>query len=1168
MLRPIWLIITFALMLSSFLGSSLLGQQQKQPPKKNDEKKQVKPAEPKKQPDPKPSAPPLPPPAEMEQPTIDTSRPTNPLDLVRGLRENDQPDLALEYLRVLENQPLPADVKSVLPLEGAITRLETAAQESDESKRDGLIRAAKGEFEQFIAANRNHPRVAEAAIALARATSIQARVMLNRALKQPAAGDKDKTAAAFARPIFDEASRKFTDAAKQLTTLLTGDAVSGSRRIFLTRELHHAQLESGINLYELARTYVRPSGTKDVSARSDSLKGAKNIFKEVASRDPNNPFYWSAKAWEAECEYAMQNIADGDKLVQSIRTEATRYPAAREGVRMVRYFEVVRKYQSARSQVELSTARNLGERWLADYRTPKPTREQFAVMYYIAFLRKEEAVATGVKTKKEGETIKIESVSANAIQQLRTAEREYRKLLEYDTDYSDRAATDRTQVIRYLIGDKPKPANQYSTFEEAHMAGLVELSEALRDEKLSPENRKKKMASAAVYLERAFAVSQPQDSPKDLIDTQVQLTYAYLQAGEPQRAAVLGEHLAKTSRNPSAAARAGVIAVQGYLGSAPPVAEGMDNDTRQAVIEADQKRAIALASDLEKTFPGEPATDAVRSMLGNLLYRSGKHLEAFQVLSRVSSEFPTLTAARLTEGAAAYQVLRADSKSTHSTAEKKQVYDRAVSDLKAITAPSAAANLLDARQYLWSRQQLVELYLLDASKGAQLAIAEVDTINKKRNSYVSIPPLAQTIHAFDFERLKLVAIVTQATPLYSLGKWNELTALLDPVLNDMSKEIQSKGTALKQAEAAKSKPENDPTLVSELATAADRLDKFRRERIVLLALQGKIRGGMADKTGDLISLMETLGGNAEANAAMLGQLLGVVRQQATGLRKEGKGDEADRLTKAVGQLFITFAGKPNLPEKHLYFAGKALNDLGVPDKAIELLAKLPEASEADLKAKFADLPDEKKNAVRTHRSAKLELAKAYRLSNQFDQADAVLKKAIGSDDKNPGWAAKVLDYRKEAIYLIEARAAENTDAKKMNELWATANRDWGKLGREYYSILVQPLPKEEEKKNEMIRVKDQIKPIYFGIIADNQRCLVRANRQILKDKPDALDKRWDSIAANMITVEKQNPELATDVREKFADILDEAAELKKKYLAAGGTMFARRADGSFTTESK
>jgi tetratricopeptide (TPR) repeat protein len=307
-------------------------------------------------------------------------------------------------------------------------------------------------------------------------------------------------------------------------------------------------------------------------------------------------------------------------------------------------------------------------------------------------------------------------------------------------------------------------------------------------------------------------------------------------------------------------------------------------------------------------------------------------------------------------------------------------------------------------------------------------------------------------------------------------------------------------------------------------------------------------------------MLEKLGGSIDANAATLAQLLGTVKGQAATLRKQQKPDEADKLVAAVGELFIKFAAKKDLSVKYQYFAAKSLNDLGQSSKAIDLLAGLPDAQPEDLAAKFNDLSDDKKNSVRTHRSAKLELAKAYRQTGQFAKAETVLEAAMGPEGK-PGWAAKVLDYRREAILLLEARAAA-ADGKVMNELWAKANQAWGKLAREYGGVLTQPLPKDEEKKNEAIRNREQIKPVYFGLFADNQKCLVKANQMILKGKPEALDKRYDSIANAMKTVETQNPDLAVEVREKFAEILDETPALKKRYEATGGKMFLRNADGS------
>ena len=94
MFRPVWSTILFAFACTISIGPTSPAQT----PKKGDDKKPVKPAEPKKQPDPKPAPPPAP--AEQEQPTVDTSRPTNPLDLI-----HKELHLGLQAVGALAFQP-------------------------------------------------------------------------------------------------------------------------------------------------------------------------------------------------------------------------------------------------------------------------------------------------------------------------------------------------------------------------------------------------------------------------------------------------------------------------------------------------------------------------------------------------------------------------------------------------------------------------------------------------------------------------------------------------------------------------------------------------------------------------------------------------------------------------------------------------------------------------------------------------------------------------------------------------------------------------------------------------------------------------------------------------------------------------------------------------------
>src|SRR5262245_26913097 len=89
--------------------------------KKPDEQKKADPAKPEPA-EPKPTVPKTADPEPEE--SFDPSRPTNPLDLAHGLREQGLADLAVEYLVGLGAKPLPPGLQAVLPLELAQARLD------------------------------------------------------------------------------------------------------------------------------------------------------------------------------------------------------------------------------------------------------------------------------------------------------------------------------------------------------------------------------------------------------------------------------------------------------------------------------------------------------------------------------------------------------------------------------------------------------------------------------------------------------------------------------------------------------------------------------------------------------------------------------------------------------------------------------------------------------------------------------------------------------------------------------------------------------------------------------------------------------------------------------------------------------------------------------------
>jgi hypothetical protein len=1113
---------------------------QKPDQKKADQKKAD---DKKKSEQPKPKPPPVKPADPEPEETFDPSKPTNPLDLAHGLREQGSADLAVEYLVSLEAKPLPPELKAVLPLELARARLDAVPLEPEEGRRTALLALAKAEFDKFLRDQPRHPQAAEASLSLARVSAVLARQQLARAASVEGK-DRRRVELSKVRPAFDEAARRYADAIKQIEAQLAGGKVEGVRKFELTRDLRRAELEHGVVMFRTADTYPAETAAEKKD-RGAVLLTAKKQFLALAERDVNQPLGWAARAWAAECDHVLQNGVEAEKQTAVIRAAVNTNPAAREGLRMSRFFEVQHKYEAAQSAADLRAAREAGERWLTEFKNPvRPSPEQFSVQYYVAVLKLDEAKATGVRQDEKSKQV---TVSQSAQRLLREAEKEFRALATADNDYADRAARQRTQTIRLIIGDAAKPPTVFTTFDECQMAAVVQMDQGLRA--TDPAAKGTHLAAAAALLDRALSLAGPTTPSREKADAQVQLVYAHLAAGEAAKAAALGESVARAGTPVGPAARAGALAVQAYL---QPQADAETANAQTA-------KALVLADYLEKTFPNDPPTDVVRVMHADLLLRQQQPEPAYRLLLTVGPGHTDLARARLLEGVAAFWLV--GDKSPLPAKERADVYARAVADLTAVPAPWSDTPADDARTYLRLRQQLTSLHLLANKPDA--AIPVTTSLIKAADDLIHLSKPIRKVHQFEAERLQLMAVVAKAKPLADAQKYAAMAEVLDPTLVALARSVVTKGPAVKQAAdlAAKTGADGQPFYdegeLGELAAAADKLDKYRRDVLVVLALQGRVRGGQVDQAAELVTLLRKLGGSLEANAQTLATLTRAVRDHAAELRRKGQDADADKLAAGVGALFEKIAAEPNQTPAMQVFLGIALKDLGRYDKACELLGKIPAPPDADLKAPFATLPEEKKGPVRLYRTARLELAKAQRLAGRFDAADEILAAA--------DWAKGLLDFRRESNLILEARAAATDDAKKKGEYWGRAKQGWDRLANEYAAAVQamqrQPLPADDPaKENEEKKKRDQVKALYFDLFADALRCVVRGNTDLLKDKPDALTPRLQKVADQLLTVETKNADLSPEVKAKFADLLAESKELRTLYDKVGGKVFTQPPD--------
>lgn len=1012
--------------------------------------------------------------------------PPSPVDLARGLRENGQADLALEYLDELAAKAAP-DVLKVLPLERAKCRLELAATESDDTLRTALVAEAKREFDAFVKANAGHPRLPEAAVALAQLQTLEGKTQVQRANRLSDAQRAGELAKA--RPIFVAAGKQFATVSDALKKQADKEEPNTPRHSELTQNYLRAVLDQGVNMYLLADSYPEDVKGAEYDARLKAAKDANLIFDSVWSRYKDYPQGWEARAWAAECLRLQFEPVKANGGLKAVIDDAAKVktPASAAGARMARFFSVRDDFDKSGGQGASSAdrlrVRNACRDWLRDYAgAGRPTPEVYAVRYYLGrvcineAMKRENLTVEQVKPAdpKGQSTEKVVAVKDAGLTLLREAEAQFRILVRTENEYTERAARQRPAALRWLVGNMDRPPAQFLTFDDSYMAALVHM-ESARTATTATE-RSAQLTKAIALMERANALPVPPESAKDAARAELDLARAYVAAGRPHAAAVFAEHLARSARSSAAAARAAVLALDAYSRASRTTAPEFE-DARTV----DRERRISLAQFLEKVAPNEPETDGARLQLGADLYRLGRKAEAFEAFSRVPLRFPRVAQARLFEGIAAFDLVRPlgpdETRTDDLPADRKAaVFQRAVADLSAVPAPAdgtrddPTGDATPVSDYFNMRLQLAQLFVTQGAKGYPLAEQAVVSSAAAAARHPGLSADDKAKFAMRFEAMHIRTVFGQAMPLYQQGKYAEAAERFGGLLA----EVLKAGPAVKA---------NQPADVADLARA---LDADRIRLVLVPCLNTRVREGAVAKTMELLDELKKFGGDLSTSARVVQQGVASIRPTVEALRKEMKNDEADKLVKAVSSMVSKLAAEPNLPVDVRLNLGRSFRELGEYDKAADLLNAVPvpqnrEALKAELKAADSETPDQAKQreadnaAAPLYRQARLELARSYRLEKKFAEAAAVLDDALGKEGelkgkirpRAGGWASRFPEYRKEAILFIEARAAAAAEPKVAAPLWNEAVNNWATWAAEYLGQLNQLNQKYVPKKREV-----------------------------------------------------------------------------------------------------
>jgi hypothetical protein len=1004
-------------------------------------------------------------------------------EFVQGLRERHYADLALQYLEKLAKIPSP-DVAKWLPLEMAKTRLELARDEADAGKRTELFAKAQAEFDAFVKSNPNDPRAAEASLELGRLVSLQGKAQLSQALKRDP-GEARKAESEKARAQFKAAGQRLAQAAAQIDAQLAKlnnpqtPAEKDAKRD-LTRARLQAELEIGLNLMDEMQTYDEIT---DAVARGDVAKKAGEVFEKLGTRDDTSPICWQARAWRARC---FQEIDDPKKalaLYGKIIDEAN--PAADAAKRLARYFRLLILDKDPAVKEPLPLIVQEGEKWRDTYRNYLKTPEGYGVRFQLAEAYLNQALRIP----------KAQQAQARAQELYGKAEKLYDELEHGENDYTQRARERKLNIIITRSGERTKgDINKLQNFQECYLRAQAEIGHLMEEakkakdappaaQKKNEEQRQQHFTNIIAALTRALDLADAKTPAVDRTEARYILGYAYLSAGDPYRAALVCEDLARTEPKSNRAATAAGYALEGYT---QVIGEEERGAARASYLKADRERLRKLAEYMEKTWPADSATDFARHQLGLLALRETRYPEAVALLSRITPGYGAfiISQFQLASAAEKAQKEKVDPpKGQPSWPEQAEAALRKIPELPTNADPETA------RVYVYAKLELAKT--LFASRKYKEMKALSDDLRKRFPDFKAklpkgvpeeVEPLVQALDVYVTYGL--------ADAAYREGKFAEARTLVEP------KVALVKANTLPGAK--------DPQMVRALLG---------------LALRANVQEGNNKAAQEVLDLLQKQAGDLEGGATVI--LVDLVQQlkgQIEELKQKGPGAEAElkKTTASFSSFLDSLASQPakDLKPEVIRFLAFSYAGLDQHAKAAELLAKVPKpepSKNPDPATKAAE--DQRNEAL--HQDVRLLYARELRLAKQFDEADKVLKEMLATEQ-----GKRSIGVQKELIFLLEDQ-----------EKYVPAFKAWDKLMKEKLHPRLQDA-----------RYKEQYYEAYYHLTF----CYYKyASKLTDENKKQAAIKRAAGFITKLEgSVPDRGGEA---LRKKYDELLEKEPDLKQRY---------------------
>lgn len=943
------------------------------------------------------------------------------LEFVRKLRSNRMSDLALDYLLKLEKNPTPA-LKNLLPLEIARTRV-SLARESPASKRLPVLEQARKGLEQYVARSKNKREIAQIKLEMARVTYYEAQALLNIAFRQEVKDAKE----AFGT----KAKKKFEDAKKEFQTAMKGiQGILGSLKKpktdqeklvkeHLARDLLQAKFDYAKIHIDEAGTYFDLSSGKRRLERSNLIEKAGKLLEKVArdyDEDRTNPeVSFLAVAWLMRTNQMTDNTNIANALYEKLLEYRTTLPQeAAQGFRWAIYFHILGMPKETHP--------------------PRPYEKMPKVKYVEKLCRDWLKAFPSYKTTAVGQGIRYELAKAHLAEALAISDKysnpkakpHYDKALEYftkvadsDSDLAERARQKIFPIRIQIIGRNTKIADLKdfddsvikARYEMARLAEILGKASDAKTEKQRKELAKKKKEQFSTInkaFQRALELATIKTAPGKIDDVRYFMAYMYLLSGDPYRAAIMGEYLARrnppSQRSPLAASYA-LQALKSIV------------DRHNVEANRDKLRELAtyVVQKRGREWANQPVMGMAQYQLAMVNLREKKYDATLALLKNLPKDFSAYTFA---QAQLALTALNAQKNAEEKRdAKKAAAYrDQALAALNRIPTLPKDPDPATSQMFFVAQLEHGKLMYADAAairkQGKdKIALQKYREMAKFTKSMRE--QFARVKSNLDAEGRELIGNALDALSMYArlgLGEMEYRAGAFDKVLGkDLTGEtvsfIEKRGKT------------KGPIAMKDYQVAGELLG---------LAMRAQVQKGNIKKAESLLNLLQRLQGQRGEitdPTLPLQKLIADLSQQVKELEqkkdKKKLKDVTGKFTKFFDALLAS-KGSKSLDRNTVFFLGRMYQILDQYQKAADLYKNVPRPPAFDPKTPLA---------------AREQVEKKLRTA----QAHAFFSQETGKDPDDP--KTKLSVQEKAKLDMLTKKAQDDfekwrrAEYQKKDQLW-------------------------------------------------------------------------------------------------------------------------------------